>query len=113
MTDETDTERPMTTATLLAQARSDNFTNVTNAGKKCAASLKEMINAGPEEMVKEIRKVMPSLLQTLISVTFEKAKIWPTLESNPSLSYYTNLDFDSWMNPGDLNKSQLEKAQVN
>lgn len=108
----TDPKVPETPA-LIPQARSDKFTTVTNAGNKCVAALREVDPDDTLAMVDVIKKVMPDLLQTVVSVTFEKAKIWQVLESNPNLSYYTNLDYDSWVNPGDMNKSDMEKAKVN
>ena len=101
------------TPAILPQARSSNFQTVTTLGNKCATALKDVAQAGPETVVKTIRQFMPELLQATISVTFEKAKIWSVIEADSNLSYYTNMDYDSWMNPGDLNKSELEKAKVN
>lgn len=100
------------TPTIIPQARSDKFSSVTTIGNKCVTALKEANQADPDAMVRKIKEVMPELLQTVVSVTFEKAKLWSVIESNPNLSYYTNMDYDSWMNPGDLNKSDLERAKV-
>ena len=100
------------TGKLLPQARTGNFSVVTTAGNKCAAALKEIAQAEPDTVVRKIRQVMPELLQLTVSVTFEKAKIWNLVETDPNLSYFANMDYDSWMNPGDLNKSELEKAKV-
>ena len=105
-------EQEPETATLLKGARSSNFNTVTTAGNKCASALKEIVNESPQIIVKKIRAVMPDLLQTTVSVAFEKAKLWDVIESDPNLSYFVDLDYDSWMNPGDLNKSELEKAKV-
>ena len=108
MTDEQTPETPK----ILPQARSDKFSTVTTAGNKCAGALKEIANSDPDTIVRKIREVMPELLQTVVAVTFEKAKLWNVIETNPNLSYFSDLDYDSWMNPGDLNKSELEKAKV-
>ena len=108
----TDDIEPPETATLLKEARSSNFNTVTTAGNKCVTALKEIVNESPQIIVKKIRAVMPDLLQTTVSVAFEKAKLWSVIESDPNLSYFRDLDYDSWMNPGDLNKSELEKAKV-
>ena len=98
---------------IIPQARSDKFSTVTTVGNKCALALKDVLKADTETVIKTIRQVMPELLQTTVSVTFEKAKIWSLIESDPNLAFYTNMDYDSWINPGDLNRSELEKAKVN
>ena len=108
MTDKPGPETP----TLIAAARTGNFTTVTTLGNKCAQAIKDVSQQGPSAIADTIRKVMPELLQATVSVTFEKAKIWSIIESDPSLKFFSDLDYDSWTNPGDLNKSELEKAKV-
>ena len=100
------------TPTLLAQARNANFTTVTTLGNKCAGLIKDASQSGPEVLAETIRKVMPELLQATVSVTFEKAKVWSMIETDSNLKYFANMDYDSWTNPGDLNKSELERAKV-
>ena len=100
------------TPLLLPNARSDKFTIVTNLGNTCATALKKVNQAEPDKVIATIKQVMPELLQTLISVTFEKAKLWSLIESDQNLAHFANLKYDDFFNPGDLNKSELERAQV-
>ena len=55
---------------------------------------------------------VPEVLQMVIEVTFEKAKIWSVIDKDDNLDYYRNLDYDSWVNPADLNLSELNQAKV-
>ena len=106
-----DTEVPETPA-LIPQARSDNFNSVTRIGNKCATALTKVVAADPETIVATIKKVMPELLQEVVAVTFEKAKLWPVIEKDKDLQWFRDLDYDSWVNPGDLNESEFYKAKV-
>ena len=106
------TETQPQTPILLPSARSDKFTNVTNLGNTCAATLKKVNQAEPDKVIAAIRQVMPELVQTLISVTFEKAKLWDIIESDQNLAHFANLKYDDFFNPGELNQSQLEQATV-
>ena len=59
-----------------------------------------------------IRKTMPELLQLVVEVTFEKAKLWDVIERDDNLSYFRSLKVDKWMSPGDLNAAELKEATV-
>ena len=106
------TESEPQTPLLLPSARSDKFTNVTNLGNTCAGTLKKVNQAEPDKVIATIRQVMPELLQTLVSVTFEKAKLWPIIENDENLAHFANLKYDNFFDPGDLNRSEMEKATV-
>ena len=97
----------------IPSARSSNFSLVTTAGNEAAKVMSKALDQDALTIVDAIKKAMPNLLQTVVEVTFEKAKLWSAIDNNPDLQYYTNLDYDSWMNPGDtLNKSDLKQATV-
>ena len=97
----------------LPSARSDKFSVVTTAGNEAVKVMTKSLDQDATAIVDTIRKVMPEVLQTVVEVTFEKAKLWSVIDKNPDLAYYTNLDYDSWMNPGeDLNKSDMKQATV-
>ena len=100
------------TPTLLSQARTDKFSAVTTAGNKAAAALMKADQTNPAQMAEIIKKAMPEYLQIAVSVVFEKAKIWETIEKDDNLAFYANLKYDAWCNAGDLNKSEFEKAKV-
>ena len=106
-----DLETPETPS-VIPQARSDNFNSVTRIGNKCAIALSKVISADVETVISTIRKTLPELLQEVVTVTFEKAKLWPVIESDKDLVWYRDLDYDSWVNPGVLNSSELHKATV-
>ena len=94
-------------------ARSDKFSLVTTAGNKAAQAISKVLDQDALVITDTIRKAMPEVLQTVVEVTFEKARAWSVIEGNEDLRYYSNLDYDSWMNPGDcLNKSELNQATV-
>ena len=97
---------------MLPSARSDKFTSVTNAGNKAVTALAKLDQTDATLVVDTIRKVLPEYLQTAVSVVFEKSKLWNVIDRDENLAYFANLDYDSWCNPGDLNKSELEKAKV-
>ena len=100
-------------AKTIAAARSDKFSLVTTAGNKAATVISKALDQDANAIVESIRKAMPEVLQTVVEVTFEKAKAWAHIEGNENLRYYTNLDYDSWMNPGEcLNRSDLKQATV-
>ena len=105
-------EPKLETPTILPNARSDKFTNVTNAGNKAATALAKIDHTDAELVAETIRKVLPEYLQMAVSVVFEKSKLWNVIDKDTNLAYFANLDYDSWCNPGDLNKSELEKAKV-
>ena len=97
---------------VIPSQRSDNFQSVTKAGNKAALELAKGLNGPPDKLVAMIRKYVPEVLQTVIEVTFEKAKIWSMIDKDDNLDYYRNLDYDSWVNPADLNLSELNQAKV-
>ena len=92
--------------------RSDNFNAVTKIGNKAVSELVKVALLTPDKIVETIQKMVPEALQMLIEVIFEKAKLWQVIDSDPNLEYYRNLDYDSWINPADLNKSELNQAKV-
>ena len=97
----------------IASARSDKFSLVTTAGNEAAKALGKCLDQDASVIVEAIRKAMPEVLQTVVEVTFEKAKLWSIIDKNPDLKYFTNLDYDAWVNPGDdLNKSEMNQATV-
>ena len=102
---------PETPATIPSQ-RSSNFSHVTSVGNKCVDQLKKVTDQGPEKIVDIIRRTMPELIQSVIEVTFEKAKLWDVIERDDNLSYFRSLKVDNWMSPGDLNESELKQATV-
>ena len=106
------TEPKSETPVLLSQARTDKFTAVTNAGNKAATALAKIDQNYASLVADAIKKFMPEYLQIAVSVVFEKTKLWKVIESDKNLAYFANMDYDSWCNPGDLNKSELEKAKV-
>ena len=107
------TDKKPETPTILTSARTGNFTAVTNAGNKAATALAKIDPTDSEAVADAIKKFMPAYLQEAVSVVFEKTKLWKAIESDKNLAYFANMDYDSWCNPGDLNKSELEKAKVN
>ena len=96
-----------------SKPRTKTFTSVTTAGNTCVAELQKVVNQGSEKVLEEIKKVVPKLLQTAIDVTFERAKVWPALDSDETREFFRNLDFVGWLTPGNLNQSELEKVKVN
>ena len=97
----------------IPSARSSNFSLVTTAGNDAAKVMSKVLDQDALTIVDTIKKAMPNLLQTVVEVTFEKAKLWSAIDGNPDLQYYTNLDYDAWMNPGEnLNQSDLKQATV-
>ena len=100
------------TPVLMPSARTDKFTAVTTTGNKCVTALMNADFNDPTSVAEAIRKNMPEFLQVAVSVVFEKSKLWEVIERDSNLSYFAKLDYDSWCNPGDLNKSELEKAKV-
>ena len=105
------TETPELPETI-AKARANKFTTVTTTGNNCVQALQKVANDDPEKIVTEIRKHVPELLQMVIEVTFERSKLWPVVDRDPNLAYFRNMDYESWLNPGDLNNSELERAKV-
>ena len=99
-------------ASVIANNRSDNFNTVTKAGNKAAAELTKVVALSPDKIVETIQRTVPEALQTLVEVIFEKAKVWSVIDKDDNLDYYRNLDYDSWVNPADLNKSELNQAKV-
>ena len=106
------TDAKLETPTILPNARTDKFTAVTNAGNKAATALAKIDHTDASLVADTIRKVMPEYLQMAVSVVFEKSKLWTVVDKDSNLAYFANMDYDSWCNPGDLNKSELEKAKV-
>ena len=106
------TEKQPEIAAVIPSSRSDNFATVTKAGNKAAAELTKVVALTPEKVVETIQKVVPEALQTVVEVIFEKAKLWTVIDTDDNLDYYRNLDYDSWVNPADLNKSELNQAKV-
>ena len=92
--------------------RGSNFNAVTTAGNKAVGELTKVASHGPDKIADTIKKVVPEVLSTLIEVVFEKSKVWSAIDKDDNLDYYRNLDYDSWVNPSDLNKSELQQAKV-
>ena len=97
---------------VIPKSRLKTFTAVTTVGNNCVTALTKVVNSDAEVIAKEIKKVVPELLQAVLEVTFERSKLWSVIDSDPNLEYYRKLDYNSWVNPGDLNQSELEKAKV-
>ena len=97
---------------VIAKARSNKFTTVTTIGNNCVQALQKVVNENPERIVAEIKKCIPELLQTVVEVTFERSKLWSVIDRDSNLDYFRSMDYESWVNPGDLNHSELEKAKV-
>ena len=97
---------------VIPKQRAKTFTAVTTVGNNCVTALSKVVNADAETIAKEIKKVVPELLQTVLEVTFERSKLWSVIDTDQNLDYYRKLDYNSWVNPGDLNQSELEKAKV-
>ena len=93
-------------------ARSDKFTSVTKVGNDAVTVLAKAADKGPEAIVDAIKKSLPLVLQTVVEVTLERAKLWTQIDTVEELRYYSDLDYDSWVNPGDLNSSELKQATV-
>ena len=93
--------------------RSNNFSHVTTVGNKCVQQLSKVVDQGPEEIVKVVKSVVPELLESVLEVTFEKARLWPVIESDENLTFYQEIDYKSWVSPEDLNAAELHKAKVN
>ena len=106
------TEKQPEIASVIPSSRSDNFASVTKAGNKAAAELTKVVALTPDKIVETIQKVVPEALQMLVEVIFEKAKVWTVIDTDANLDYYRNLDYDSWVNPADLNKSEMNQAKV-
>ena len=102
---------PETPATIPA-ARSSNFSHVTSVGNKCVDQLKKVVDQGPERIREVIMQSMPELLQSVVEVTFEKAKIWSIIERDDHLSFYQNLNVDKWMSPEQQDDIELRQALV-
>ena len=98
---------------VIPSSRSDNFMTVTKAGNKAAAELTKVVALSPERIAETIQKTVPEALQTLIEVIFEKSRVWSVIDQDSNLKYYRDLDYDSWVNPADLNNSELNQAKVN
>ena len=96
----------------ISKARSNKFTTVTTIGNNCVQALQKVVNENPEKIVQEIRKCVPELLQTVVEVVFERSKLWSVIDKDSNLEYFRAMDYESWVNPGDLNHSELEKAKV-
>ena len=92
--------------------RSNNFNTVTTPGNKVATKLAETAGKDPETIIQEIKKHVPELLQNLISVLFEKAKLWPIIEKEDDLVFYRKLDFKSWITPPDVDTDEMHQAKV-
>ena len=97
---------------VIPSSRSDNFNTVTKAGNKAVSELTKVALMSPDKIAETIQKMVPEALQMLLEVIFEKSKLWQIIDSDPSLEYYRNLDYDSWVNPADLNISELNQAKV-
>ena len=106
------TEKQPEIASVIPSSRSDNFASVTKAGNKAAAELTKVVALTPDKIVETIQKVVPEALQMLVEVIFEKAKVWTVIDTDANLDYYRNLDYDSWVNPADLNKSEMNQVKV-
>ena len=100
------------TPTVIPAARSSNFSHVTSVGNKCVDQLKKVVDQGPEKIREVIMQAMPELLQSVVEVTFEKAKIWPIIERDEHLSFYQNLKVDRWMSPESPDDPELRHALV-
>ena len=97
---------------VIPSSRSDNFNTVTKAGNKAVSELTKVALMSPDKIAETIQKMVPEALQMLLEVIFEKSKLWQIIDSDPNLEYYRNLDYDSWVNPADLNISELNQAKV-
>ena len=98
--------------TTIPSARSDKFSTVTTVGNEAAKVLGKVLDQEPTIIVETIRKVMPEVLQKVVEVTFEKANLWSVIDKDHDLKFFASLKYDSWMNPGDLNASDLKQATV-
>ena len=99
-------------AAKIPAARSDKFSSVTKVGNEAVAVLAKSADKGPEAIVAAIKSSLPLVLQTVFEVTLERAKLWSQIDSVEELRYFSNLDYDAWVNPGDLNSSELKQATV-
>ena len=106
------TEKQPELPAVIPSSRSDNFKKVTEAGNKAVTELLKVAASDADKIAEIIQKTVPEALQMLIEVIFEKLKIWQVIDADENLDYYRNLDYDSWVNPSDLNKSELNQAKV-
>ena len=106
------TEKPPEIPAVIPANRSDNFASVTKAGNKAVSELTKVVALSPDKIVETIQKTVPEALQMLLEVIFEKSRLWSIVDKEDNLDYYRNLDYDSWVNPADLNKSELNQAKV-
>ena len=106
------TEKQPELPAVIPSSRSDNFKKVTEAGNKAVTELLKVAASDADKIAEIIQKTVPEALQMLIEVIFEKSKIWQVIDADENLDYYRNLDYDSWVNPSDLNKSELNQAKV-
>ena len=98
--------------TKIPAARSDKFSSVTKVGNEAVTVLAKAADKGPEAIVAAIQSSLPLVLQTVVEVTLERAKLWSQIDVVEELRYFSDLDYDSWVNPGDLNSSELKQATV-
>ena len=98
--------------TKIPAQRSSTFSAVTKVGNEAVLVLAKAADKGPEVIVDAIKSTLPQVLQTVVEVTLERAKLWSQIDTVEGLRYYTDLDYDSWVNPGDLNSSELKQATV-
>ena len=99
---------------VIATSRPSSFTAVTTVGKRVCDNLAGMVKSNPNAdlVVQEIKKHVPELLQEVLTVAFEKAKLWPIIERDPDLAHFTKLKFEEFLDPGDFNSSELNRAKV-
>lgn len=98
--------------TKIPAQRSSTFSSVTKVGNEAVLVLAKAADKGPEAIVDAIKSSLPQVLQTVVEVTLERAKLWSQIDTVEDLRYYSDLDYDSWVNPGDLNSSELKQATV-
>ena len=100
------------TLDVIPAARSNKFNSVTTVGNKCVDALAKVADKDATTIVEAIRKHVPEVLQMALEVVLEKSRIWTAIDREDDLAYFRALDYDSWVNPGDLNQSELNQAKV-
>ena len=103
------------TPAIIPSARPTKFTEVTTLGNACVTALAKVVKESPndpEVLVAEIRKNVPEVLQLVVTIIFEKSKLWSIIDKDDNLKFYQDLKFESWVTPDDLNASALAQAKV-
>ena len=82
------------------QVKSDNFTNITAAGKKAAVQIANAFKTdNVPEIIQTIQNWLPETLSLLVEVILAKAKGWEKIDRDEQLAFLRDIDFAPLLTP--------------